>query len=87
MAKTTSISLGDYFETFIKERVSQGRYGSASEVVRAGLRILEEHESRHEALQKAITQGLNSGIAEDFDMACESACNIDPLIGVTGVQK
>lgn len=68
MSKTTSISLGDHFETFVKERVSQGRYGSASEVVRAGLRILEEHETKHEALQKAITQGLNSGIAENFDM-------------------
>lgn len=69
MAKTTSISLGEHFETFVKKRVSQGRYGSASEVVRAGLRILEEHETRHEALQKAITQGLDSGIAEHFDMA------------------
>ncbi len=69
MAKTTSISLGDHFETFVKVQVSQGRYGSASEVVRAGLRILEEHETRHEALQKAITQGFDSGIAENFDMA------------------
>lgn len=69
MAKTTSISLGDHFETFVKGQVSQGRYGSASEVVRAGLRILEEHETRHEALQKAITQGFDSGIAENFDMA------------------
>ena len=68
MSKTTSISLGDHFETFVKEQVSQGRYGSASEVVRAGLRILEEHETKHEALQKAITEGLNSGIAENFDM-------------------
>lgn len=69
MAKTTSISLGEHFETFVKNRVSRGRYGSASEVVRAGLRILEEHETRHEALQNAIAQGLDSGIAEDFDMA------------------
>ena len=68
MSKTTSISLGDHFETFVKEQVSQGRYGSASEVVRAGLRILEEHETKHEALQKAITEGLNSDIAENFDM-------------------
>lgn len=69
MAKTTSISLGDHFESFVKSQVSQGRYGSASEVVRAGLRILEERETRHEALQKAITHGFDSGIAEDFDMA------------------
>ena len=69
MAKTTSISLGDHFETFVKSQVSHGRYGSASEVVRAGLRFLEEHETKHEALQKAITQGFDSGIAENFDMA------------------
>ena len=68
MAKTTSISLGDHFSNFVEQRVSEGRYGSASEVVRAGLRILEEHETRHRALQKAITDGLESGVAEGFDM-------------------
>ena len=68
MAKTTSISLGEHFANFVEEQVSSGRYGSASEVVRAGLRILEEHETRHAALQKAITAGLDSGIADNFDM-------------------
>lgn len=68
MAKTTSFVLGDHFSDFIDQKISTGRFGSASEVVRAGLRILEEHEAKHQALQKAITAGLNSGIAEDFDM-------------------
>lgn len=68
MTKTTSVSLGDHFTGFIEEQVKSGRFGSASEVVRAGLRSLEEREIRHRALQKAITDGLNSGVAEDFDM-------------------
>jgi len=68
MTKTTSVSLGDHFTGFIEEQVKSGRFGSASEVVRAGLRSLEERETRHRALQKAITDGLNSGVAEDFDM-------------------
>jgi len=68
MAKTTSISLGEHFTSFVESRVAEGRYGSASEVVRAGLRILEEHETKHQALQRAITEGLQSGVADDFDM-------------------
>lgn len=68
MAKTTSISLGEHFTSFVESQVAKGRYGSASEVVRAGLRILEEHEIRHRALQQAITEGMQSGIAGDFDM-------------------
>ncbi len=68
MAKTTSVSLGEHFSTFVNEQLSAGRYGSASEVVRAGLRILEEHEAKHKALQNAITAGLASGVAEDFSM-------------------
>ncbi len=68
MAKTTSISLGDHFTGFIETQVESGRFGSASEVVRAGLRSLEEQATRHQALQKAITDGLNSGVAEGFSM-------------------
>ena len=68
MAKTTSFVLGDHFTDFIDRKVSAGRFGSASEVVRAGLRILEEHEAKQQALQQAITAGLHSGIVEDFNM-------------------
>ena len=68
MGKTTSVALGDHFLDFVDQQLSTGRYGSASEVVRAGLRILEEHEAKHQALQKAITAGLESGVVEDFTM-------------------
>lgn len=65
--KTTSVALGSYFEDFIKGQISNGRYNNASEVVRAGLRLLEENESKILALKSAIDEGTNSGIAQDFD--------------------
>jgi antitoxin ParD1/3/4 len=69
MARNTSISLGDHFATFIDEQVQTGRYGSASDVVRAGLRLLEEHEARVQALRAALIEGESSGPAEPFDSA------------------
>ena len=68
MAKNTSISLGDHFNHFVDERVAQGRYGSVSDVVRAGLRLLEEHETRLEALRAALIVGENSGDPSVFDV-------------------
>lgn len=65
--KTTSIALGDHFREFAERKVSEGRYGSTSEVVRAGLRLLEEEEQRLVALQAAIQKGLDSGPGEEFD--------------------
>jgi len=66
MRKNTSVALGDYFESFVESRISQGRYKNASEVIRSGLRLLEEEENRIAALKGAIQEGLNSGIATDF---------------------
>ncbi len=67
MAKNTSISLGDHFNDFVESRVARGRYGSASEVVRAGLRLLEEHEAKLEALRAALVAGEQSGPSSSFD--------------------
>src|SRR3954463_15685535 len=67
MAKNTSISLGDHFTRFVDQQLAQGRYGSASEVVRAGLRLLEEHEAKVKALQQALIEGEESGPPAPFD--------------------
>lgn len=67
MGRNTSISLGDHFENFIENTVHTGRFNNASEVVRAGLRLLEDEENRIISLRKAIQEGIDSGIAEDFD--------------------
>ena len=67
MAKNTSMSLGDHFARFIDTQVQSGRYGSASDVVRAGLRLLEEHEAKVKALQNALIAGEQSGEPQLFD--------------------
>ena len=65
--KNTSISLGNYFEQFVSTQVSVGRYKNVSEVIRAGLRLLENEESKTIALRNAIQEGLNSPRVENFD--------------------
>jgi antitoxin ParD1/3/4 len=65
--KNTSVSLGNYFDQFVSNQVSIGRYKNVSEVIRAGLRILEDEESKTIALRNAIQEGIDSGIAHDFD--------------------
>jgi len=67
MVRNTSVSLGTYFEDFVENRISEGRYKNASEVIRAGLRLLEEEENRVQLLKNAIQEGLDSGVAQNFD--------------------
>ena len=63
MAKNTSITLGDHFDGFISEQVSEGRYASASEVVRAALRLFEDNERKLAALRRLLEEGEQSGTA------------------------
>jgi antitoxin ParD1/3/4 len=65
--KNTSFSLGEHFTQFIDGQIADGRYGSASDVVRAGLRALEERESHLAVLRAALIHGENSGPATPFD--------------------
>ena len=64
MGRNTSIALGDHFEHFVDSKVSAGRFKNASEVIRAGLRLLEEEESKVVALKKALQEGIASGRAQ-----------------------
>ncbi|MDN3690183.1 type II toxin-antitoxin system ParD family antitoxin [Cyclobacterium jeungdonense] len=67
MGKNTSISLGNYYDNFIENRLKEGRFKNASEIIRAGLRLLEEEENRNAMLRAEIEKGIESGIDEDFD--------------------
>lgn len=64
MPKNTSITLGEHFEDFISQQVDDGRYASVSEVVRAGLRLLEDSEHKIATLRRLLEEGENSGTAE-----------------------
>jgi len=67
MSKNTSFSLGEHFNRFVEAQVGQGRYGSASDVVRAGPRLLEEQEVKLQALRSALIEGEQSGPSTPFD--------------------
>jgi len=67
MAKNTSILLGDYFDSFINGQVKTGKFSSASEVVRAALRLFEQEETKKAALISELITGEKSGFVEDFN--------------------
>ena len=64
MAKNTSITLGNHFDSFITQLIDSGRYSSVSEVIRAGLRILEENETKVKTLRSLLEEGEQSGFVE-----------------------
>ena len=64
MQKNTSVTLGKHFEEFIAQQIRNGRFSSASEAVRAGLRLLEERELKLDALRRALADGEKSGLTE-----------------------
>lgn len=67
MGKNTSFSLDEHFSAFIEDEIASGRYRSASDVVRAALRLLEDRETRLDALRQALTNGESSGTSTPFD--------------------
>lgn len=68
MAKTTSFNLGDHFDQFISTQIKSGRFGNASEVLRASLRLMEQEEQKFQTLRQALIDGENSGESTPLDM-------------------
>ena len=67
MSKNTSISLGEYFDDFVKNSIEAGKFKNVSEVIRAGLRLLEKEETKIDILSSELELGENSKLIEDFD--------------------
>lgn len=68
MAKNTSFILGEHFDAFVSDQVESGRYANAADVIRSGLRLLEEHEHKVRGLRDALAEGEASGIAGPVDI-------------------
>lgn len=64
MARNTSITLGEHFDEFVSRQIEWGRYSSVSEVVRAGLRLLENSENKLQVLRQMLAAGEQSGLAD-----------------------
>ncbi|MEQ1591980.1 MAG: type II toxin-antitoxin system ParD family antitoxin [Thiobacillaceae bacterium] len=69
MPRNTSVTLGEHFEGFMSQQIKAGRFESKSEVVRAAMRLLEEHEQKVTALRQALVEGEASGKPIPFSMA------------------
>jgi antitoxin ParD1/3/4 len=67
MEQNTSVCLGNYFDNFVKTNISEGRYGNVNEIICAGLRLLEEEENQIKVLKRFLQEGIDSGIAENFN--------------------
>ncbi|MBV8747662.1 MAG: type II toxin-antitoxin system ParD family antitoxin [Xanthobacteraceae bacterium] len=68
MSKSMSVVLAEYFDAFIERQVRQGRYRSPTDVIEAGLRLLDEKETKLEALRTALIEGEQSGLSTPFDL-------------------
>lgn len=68
MPKNTSFILGDHFDAFVAAQITAGRYANATDVIRSGLRLLEERETKLEGLRQALAEGEASGIAGPLDI-------------------
>lgn len=68
MAQNTSVSLDDHHTSFLANEVASGRYRTSSEVIRAGLRLLEDHEAQMRALRSALGAGEESGTPDALDI-------------------
>lgn len=67
MPRNTSVTLGEHFDEFVREKINAGRFQSVSEVVRAGLRKLEEDETKLQLLRDKLQAGENSTLVDDFN--------------------
>lgn len=67
MEQNMSVCLGSYFDNFVKTTISEGRYGNVNEVICDGLRLLEEEERKRKVLKNLLQEGIDSGIAENFN--------------------
>ncbi|KMZ13397.1 ParD protein (antitoxin to ParE) [Candidatus Burkholderia humilis] len=74
MSKNTSVSLGEHFADFVEDRVRAGRYNTASDVVRAGLRLLEEQEAKLDTLRAELEKGERSGPSRPFNFDAFLVC-------------
>jgi antitoxin ParD1/3/4 len=63
-----NVSIGERWETFVDRVVREGRYGSASEVVREGLRLVEEREAKLKALRRMLDASIAAGEASEADI-------------------